>query len=164
MQLRIFGRCAQAEMKMEQLKKTLTILTLLLLTGIGSCDAQKNVIDHSFMFMDKWGLMIGYEIQYITKARSPLDTMQKEKLFLETKKIASAFGEEIQLTDFYFKRDSIEKEFINEVINQAKKNQIKIKEAVIINLIVPKQIMDAIILRTTTLKEPQPTRIKSNSN
>ena len=95
--------CA-AEMKMEKDKKTLAIWIILLAISIGSCVAQKHVVDHSFMFMDKWGLVTGYELQYIIKSKSPLDNVQKEKLFFETKKIASAYGREIQLNDFYFKR------------------------------------------------------------
>jgi hypothetical protein len=151
-------------MKMAQDKRTLAIWTILMLISIESCTAQDHVLDHSFMFMDKWGLITGYELQYITKSNSPMDSAEKEKLFFETKKIASAYGREIPLADFYFKRDSIEKKFIDDVIGQARKNQIKIKEVKIINLIIPKHIADAIILRATSFKLPQPTRIKSYEN
>lgn len=148
-------------MKIAKDKAKLVLWTLFLLIGMGRCAAQQHVVDYSFTFMDKWGLVIGYDIQYITKSKSPLDNVQKEKLFFQTSKIASAYGREVQLTDFYFKRDSIEKVFINDVIEQARKDHIKIKEIKIIYLIVPKQIADAIILRARSFKEPQPTRIKS---
>ena len=128
--------------------------------GIGSCAVQKHVVDYSFTFMDKWGMIIGYEIQYIPASRTSLENGQREKLFFETKKIASAYGREIMLADFYFKRDSIEKQFTKDIIEQMKNNHIEIKEVNIVNLMVPKEIADAITQRTTILKEPQPTRIK----
>lgn len=74
--------------------------------------------------------------------------------------MASAYGRGNILTDFYFKRDSIEKQFINDIIEQMKKNRIAIKEVNIVSLMVPKQIADAITQRATIFKEPQPTRIK----
>jgi hypothetical protein len=145
---------------MEKDKIILPILTLLLFMGVGSCTVQKHVVDYSFTFLDKWGMVIGYEIQYVPESRTPLEDGQKEKLFVETKKIASAYGREIRLTDFYFKRDSIEKQFINDIIEQMKKNQLEITEIHIVNLTVPKQIADALAQRAKISKEPQPTRVK----
>ena len=142
-------------------KVIVIIWTLLLLIGIDACTVQKHVVDHSFTFLDTWGLVTGYEVQYTIASKAPLDNVQKEKLFFEASNIASAYGREIKIADFVFKRDSIEKQFINDVIDQMEKNHIEIKEVKIINLIVPKQIAEAIISRATILKEAPPTRIKS---
>lgn len=146
---------------MKRVKLVLTSSILIFLTGIGLCSAQSEVVDHSFMFLDKNGLIIGYEVLYITRSKYQLDNSQKEKLFIETKKIASTYGRELPLADFYFKRDSVERKFIDHVLGQARKAQIKLKEVKIINLIVPEQIAEAISLRATSFNEPQPTRIKS---
>lgn len=128
--------------------------------GIGSCAAQKHAVDYSFTFLDKRGLITGYEIQFVPATSTPLEKLQTERLFSETKQLARAYGREIMLSDFYFKRDSIEKQLANDIIKQMKKHQIEIQEVNILNLMLPKQIADALTERATVLKEPQPTRIK----
>jgi hypothetical protein len=135
-------------------------LCILFVFLVNSCAVRKDTVDHSFTFLDKWGMVTGYELQFQTNSRTPLLTDQQEKLFLETEQIASAYGREITLTDFYFKRDSIEKKFTEDVVQQMKKHQIKIDNINIINLMVTKQIADALAQRATALKEPEPVRIK----
>lgn len=140
--------------------RVLTIWAVLLLASLGSWVAQKSVIDYSFAFMDKWGLIIGYEIQFVPGSNTFLEDWQKEQLFSETKQIARTYGREIEFNDFYFKRDSIERRLADDIIEVMKKHQIQIEEVNIINLVVPKQIADAIAERARILKEPLPTRIK----
>ena len=143
------------------MNRTQKIFPYLMLLFLGACSSQKHVLDHSINFLDKWGLVTGYEIQYITKATSPLNDVQKENLFYETRKIISAYGREIELKEFYYKRDSIEEKFIHDLKSHAKIKGMKIKDIKINNLLVPEQILKAIILKSEVLNEPQPTRIKS---
>lgn len=146
--------------KMKKDTRTYAVWLLLILVSISSCTVPQQTIEHSFKFLDKWGMVTGYELQYFPQSRTPLENDQKEKLFLETERIASAYGREITLTDFYFKRDSIEKQFTIEVIQRMKKNEIEIKDISIVNLMVNKRIAEALSQRATALKESQPTRIK----
>ena len=77
-----------------------TTWTIFLLFCIQSCATQNQVVDHSFTFLDKWGLTTGYEIQYVAATKKPLVDAQKEMLFIETRIIASIYGREIALIDF----------------------------------------------------------------
>jgi hypothetical protein len=137
------------------------ILGLFFIMSMDSCTVQRQVIDHSFTFLDKWGMTTGYEIQYTLKSRASMENEKKERLFFETKKIASAYGREIVLSDFYFKRDSIENQLINDIIEQMRKNQVEVKEVKIVNLLLPKQIMETLIQKATISQTSQPTRVRS---
>lgn len=135
------------------------LLFVLFALALESAAAQAP-IDHSFVFMDKWGLIIGYEIQFIIPDSDPLDNQKKEELFSTTKEIVWSYGKGKAVSEFYFKRDSIERKLIADILDKTKNHQIRIKEVSILNLMVPKEIADAFIQRATILKEPQPTRIK----
>jgi len=141
--------------------KKILILGLLFIMSMDSCTVQRQVIDHSFTFLDKWGMTAGYEIQYILKSRALIDNERKEKLFFETKKIASAYGREITLSDFYFKRDSIENRLINDIKEQMRKNQVEVKDVKIVNLLLSKQIMEVLIQKATISQTSQPIRVRS---
>ncbi len=139
----------------------MTTSTLVFIACIALSSGQDVVFDHSLFFMDMNGFPVGYDIQYITRSRYQLDISQKERLFAETRKIAFAYGRKMSVADFYSKRDSVEKKFTDDILSQARQNKMKMKEVKILNLVIPKQIADAIRLRATTLNEPQPTRLRS---
>ncbi len=126
--------------------------------------AQKNIVDYTFLFSDKLGIMAGYEVKFIPKSKQKFSSEQKEKIFLETKRTASDYGENYTVVEFLIKRDSIETRLFAEIKNQIKRKGIKIKEIKIINLIVPQKLYEALKQKAEISKEPIPSRIKPLSS
>lgn len=139
------------------------ILTISALLAFGKPHSiQTETLTHTFKFLDRNGLVTGYELNYYTK--SDLNKEQTEILFKASKSIVRAYGREIEFSDFYIKRDSIESQLNTDLIKEMVKQKVELEKVEVLNLLTTERLFEAINQRARALNEPKPERIKVMDN
>ena len=141
----------------KQLRLHLVAIGLFSVLG---CTPKLYIQEQSVLFLDKFGLTIGYEIQINTKQKHSLNEINKALIYVTADNFVSEIGRDTELMTFYNNRDSIENLVVQELLKTSDINKIKIKEIQIVNLLLPQKIMDALISNAKIKGEPLPERLK----